>query len=187
MCCARIIFQGDLAWILVGSTQGKQWRIELLYRYKLAKTSRLTVLNIRKLYLNFAYFKLHVYFDWSKVSVLFWRVLSYHMVHCTITLILNTRLKFLIFKISRLDLPRTEHNSWLPTIVSTVETLLKTRDKSDTSLPLCTDFVTTESAVNFKCADVNVVLLPINDWESHGGFEALYQLSMKQNADVQMQ
>lgn len=84
------------------------------------------------------------------------------------------------------DLPRTEHNSWLPTIVSTVETLLKTRDKSDTSLPLCTDFVTTESAVNFKCADVNVVLLPINDWESHGGFEALYQLSIKQNADVQM-
>ena len=45
-----------------GSTQSKQWRIfylfiELLYRYKRAETSRITVLNIRKLYLYFVYFK----------------------------------------------------------------------------------------------------------------------------------
>ena len=37
----------------MGFTQSKQWRIELLYRYKQAKTSRITVLNIRKLYLYF--------------------------------------------------------------------------------------------------------------------------------------
>ena len=39
------------------STQSKLWRIELLYRYKRAKTRRITVLNIRKLYLYFVYFK----------------------------------------------------------------------------------------------------------------------------------
>ena len=39
--------------------------IELLYRYKQAKTSRITVLNIRKLYLYFVYFKLYVYFECS--------------------------------------------------------------------------------------------------------------------------
>ena len=37
-------------------SQGKQWRIQLLYRYKRAKTSWITVLNIRKLYLYFVYF-----------------------------------------------------------------------------------------------------------------------------------
>ena len=31
----------------------KQWRIELLYRYKQAKAIRITVLNIRQLYLYF--------------------------------------------------------------------------------------------------------------------------------------
>ena len=46
-------------------TQNKRWRIELLYRYKRAKTNRITVLNIGKLYLYFAYFKLYVYFQWS--------------------------------------------------------------------------------------------------------------------------
>ena len=47
-CYARIIFQGDLA----GSTESKQLPIELLYWYKWpAKTSRITVLNIWKLYL----------------------------------------------------------------------------------------------------------------------------------------
>ena len=42
-------------------SQSKQWRIQLLYRYKRAKTSRITVLNIRKLYLYFVYFKPYVY------------------------------------------------------------------------------------------------------------------------------
>ena len=41
----------------------KQWRIELLYQYKRAKTSRITVLNIRKLYLYFAYFKLYCLYE----------------------------------------------------------------------------------------------------------------------------
>ena len=54
---------------LAGSTQSKQWRIELLYRYKRAKTSRITVLNIRKLYLYFVYFKLYAYFRWSPPSL----------------------------------------------------------------------------------------------------------------------
>ena len=36
---------------LGGSTQSKQWRMKLLKR---AETSRITVLNIRKLYLYFA-------------------------------------------------------------------------------------------------------------------------------------
>ena len=55
-CCARIIFERDCG-LLARSTQNKQWRIELLYRYKRAITSRITVLNIRKLYLYFVYFK----------------------------------------------------------------------------------------------------------------------------------
>ena len=52
---------------LVGSTRCKQWRIEteLLYWYKRVKTGRVTVLNIRKLYLYFFYFELYVYFAWS--------------------------------------------------------------------------------------------------------------------------
>ena len=33
------------------STQSKQWRIELLHRYKRAKNSRIIMSNIRKLYL----------------------------------------------------------------------------------------------------------------------------------------
>ena len=41
--------------------------IELLYRYKQAKTSRITVLNIRKLYLYFVYFKLYLYFVYFKL------------------------------------------------------------------------------------------------------------------------
>ena len=36
---------------LAGSSQSKQLWIELLYRYRRAKTSRITLLNIRKLYL----------------------------------------------------------------------------------------------------------------------------------------
>ena len=51
---------------LPGSSQSKQLRIKLLYRYKQAKTSKITVLNIRKLYLYFVYFKLYAnYFEWS--------------------------------------------------------------------------------------------------------------------------
>ena len=51
--------------LLAGSTQSKQRRIELLYQYKRAKISRITVLNIQKLYLYFVYPKLYVYFEWS--------------------------------------------------------------------------------------------------------------------------
>ena len=51
--------------LMAGSTQSKQWQIELFCRYKRAKTSRITVLNIQKLYLYFVYFKLYVYFEWS--------------------------------------------------------------------------------------------------------------------------
>ena len=54
-----------------GSTQSKQWRIEWLYRYKQAKTSRITVLNIQKLYLYFVYFKLYVYFAYFKLYLYF--------------------------------------------------------------------------------------------------------------------
>ena len=50
---------------MAGSTQSKQWRIELLYRHKRETTNRIIVLNIQKLYLYFVYFKLHVYFEWS--------------------------------------------------------------------------------------------------------------------------
>ena len=57
--------------ILAGSTQSKQWRIELFYRWKRAKISRITVLNIRKLYLYFVYFKLYVYFVYFKLYVYF--------------------------------------------------------------------------------------------------------------------
>ena len=45
----------------------KQLRIELLYRYKRATTSRITVLNIRKLYLYFVYFKLYVYLSGGRL------------------------------------------------------------------------------------------------------------------------
>ena len=37
----------------------------LLYRYKRVKTSRITALNIRKLYVYCVYFKLYDYFEWS--------------------------------------------------------------------------------------------------------------------------
>lgn len=51
--CARIIFQRCLE----GSTQSKQCRIyiaiELLFRYKRAKTSKITVLSILNLYKNY--------------------------------------------------------------------------------------------------------------------------------------
>jgi hypothetical protein len=85
------------------------------------------------------------------------------------------------------DLPRTEHDSWLPTTVGTIKTLLNQRDKGETSLPPCNEFSTTSTTVNFRCADVDVVLMPINDWEKNGGFQALYQMSMKQSADVLVQ
>ena len=59
--CATF-FKGIADWnadgLLAGFTQSKQWRIKFFYRYKRAKTSRITVLNIRKLYLYFVYFKL---------------------------------------------------------------------------------------------------------------------------------
>ena len=48
---------------LAGSNQNKQWWIEFLYRYKRAETSRMKVLNIRKLYLYFVYYKLYAYFQ----------------------------------------------------------------------------------------------------------------------------
>ena len=46
---------------------------ELLYRYKRAKTSRITVLNMRKLYLYFVYFMLLyvVYFEWNPLKDFF--------------------------------------------------------------------------------------------------------------------
>ena len=40
---------------MAGSTQSKELRIEMLYRYKGAKTSRITMIN----------FKLYVYFEWN--------------------------------------------------------------------------------------------------------------------------
>ena len=49
--------------LLAGSSRSRQWRIEFLYRYKRAKTSGITVLNIWKLYLYFVYFKLYLYFE----------------------------------------------------------------------------------------------------------------------------
>ena len=50
---------------LAGSTLWKQWQIDLPYRYKRAKTSRIKVLNILKLHFYFLLFKLYVYFEWS--------------------------------------------------------------------------------------------------------------------------
>ena len=45
--CARIIFQRGLTGgLFAGSTKSKQWRIELLYWNKRAKTNKITVLNI---------------------------------------------------------------------------------------------------------------------------------------------
>ena len=95
------------------------------------------------------------------------------------------------------DLPRTEHKSWLPAIVFTIKTLLKQEgskmadnandDQSASSkLPPCSDFMTTQTAVLFKCDNVNVVLLPVNDWEPVGGCKALYKQSLSQPADAQI-
>ena len=62
-CCAHAFFK-EIGWLLADSSQSKmQWRIEFLYHYKRAKASRITLLNIRKLYLYFVYFKLYVYFE----------------------------------------------------------------------------------------------------------------------------
>ena len=54
--CARIIFQRDW-WTLAG--------FPLKVNNDEVTTSRITVLNIRKLYLYIVYFKLYVYFEWS--------------------------------------------------------------------------------------------------------------------------
>ena len=95
------------------------------------------------------------------------------------------------------DLPRTEHRSWLPAIVFTIKTLLKqegckTADQTDeeqsaeSKLPPCSDFLTTQTAVLFKCDSVNVVVIPLNDWEPMGSFTALYKQSLNQPADAQL-
>ena len=94
------------------------------------------------------------------------------------------------------DLPRTEHKSWLPAIVFTIKTLLKQEgsktaenaDDEQTSckLPPCSDFMTTQTAVLFKCDSVNVVVLPVNDWEPMGSFTALYKQCLSQPADAQI-
>ena len=46
-------------------------QIELLYRYKRAKTSRITALNIQKLYLYFVYFKLYLFLVYFKLYLYF--------------------------------------------------------------------------------------------------------------------
>lgn len=93
------------------------------------------------------------------------------------------------------DLPRTEHKSWLPAIVFTIKTLLKqegskptesTDDNQTTStLPPCSDFVTTSTSVKFKCDSVDVTIDPMNDWEQMGGFVGLYKQCLSQPADAQ--
>lgn len=55
-----------------------------------------------------------------------------------------------------------------------------------TKLPPCSDFMTTQTAVLFKCDNVNVVVMPINDWEPMGGFKALYKQCLGQPADAQI-
>lgn len=95
------------------------------------------------------------------------------------------------------DLPRTEHKSWLPAIVFTIKTLLKQEasktpdnreDEEHTvnKLPPCSDFMTNQTTVQFKCDGVDVTLTPINDWEPMGGFTALCKQCMSQPADAQM-
>lgn len=93
------------------------------------------------------------------------------------------------------DLPRTEHKSWLPAIVFTIKTLLKQEGSKPTestdenqkssSLPPCSDFVTTSASVKFKCDSVDVTLDPINDWEQMGGYIGLYKQCFSQPADAQ--
>lgn len=53
-------------------------------------------------------------------------------------------------------------------------------------LPPCSDFTTTSTAVLFKCDDVNVVVMPVNDWEPMGGYTALYKQCLSQPADAQL-
>ena len=95
------------------------------------------------------------------------------------------------------DLPRTEHKSWLPAIVFTIKTLLKqegskTADNTNDDepeadkLPPCSDFMATQTAVLFKCDGVNVVVMPVNDWEPMGGYTALYKQCLSQPADAQI-
>jgi len=40
--------------------------------------------------------------------------------------------------------------------------------------------------VLFKCDDVNVVVMPVNDWEPMGGYTALYKQCLSQPADAQL-
>jgi len=40
--------------------------------------------------------------------------------------------------------------------------------------------------VLFKCDEVNVVVMPVNDWEPMGGYIALYRQSLCQPADAQL-
>lgn len=59
------------------------------------------------------------------------------------------------------------------------------KNEKDDSLPSCSDFVTTPTAVVFKCDGINVVLFTTNDWEPYGGFPALYQMCLKQPEEAQ--
>ena len=58
---ARALFFKEISGLMAGSSQSKQWRIELLYQYKQAKTMQHN--NSVKLYLYFSYFQLYVYFE----------------------------------------------------------------------------------------------------------------------------
>jgi len=85
------------------------------------------------------------------------------------------------------DLPRNAHKSWLPAIVFSIKTLLKQHGErgdeesnKDSTLPPCSDFLETSCSVVFKCDDVNVVLIPTNDWEPFDGFKGLYQAALSQ-------
>lgn len=117
--------------------------------------------------------------------------------YCTVTWPQWTFLREKYFFFNFPDLPRTEHKSWLPAIVFTIKTLLKqegskTADQTDeeqsatSKLPPCSDFMTTQTAVLFKCDSVNVVVIPLNDWEPMGSFTALYKQSLGQPADAQL-
>ncbi|KAK3710133.1 hypothetical protein QZH41_001614 [Actinostola sp. cb2023] len=45
------------------------------------------------------------------------------------------------------------------------------------------DFLETSSAVVFRCEDVDVVLIPTNDWEPYDGFKGLYQMAISQTEE----
>ena len=79
-------YKGDNRFTVSDLAQRKQWRKWLFYGLKRAKTSKITVLNIWKLYLHFIYIKQDVYFNYTFTLNCTFTLKCTFTLNCTCTL-----------------------------------------------------------------------------------------------------